>query len=102
MSRTYCAERGKYAKVIAMEAEMKEYCVTQTNKKVIVHKSNDGYVTMVECQTALDNIGSNDVREFAGKTRPGTVLMRGAAWEFHSVWNRKECERLGVKMPKGF
>ena len=78
-----------------MQIEM----VTESGKKVRVHRNN-GYVTMVECQTALDNLDSFDVREFKSYLQPGTVFMHGAAWEFHATWSMSECVRLGVKMPK--
>ena len=78
-----------------MQIEM----VTESGKKVRVHRNN-GYVTMVECQTALDNLDSFDVREFKPDLQPGTVFMRGAAWEFHAAWSMSECNRLGIHMPR--
>lgn len=81
-----------------MEIQM----VTESGKKVKVHRDAAGYVTMVECQNVLDNIDTYDVREFKTYLQPGTIFMRGAAWEFHATWSRGECVRLGVQMPKGF
>lgn len=81
-----------------MEIQM----MTESGKKVKVHRGADGYVSMVECQTALDNIDAYDVREFKTYLQPGTVFMRGTAWEFHATWSVSECRRLGVQMPKGF
>ena len=75
---------------------------TESGKPVKVHRGDNGYVTMVECRSALDNLDSFDVREFKADLQPGTVFMHGAAWEFHATWSMSECNRLGVKMPKGF
>ena len=74
--------------------------VTESGKPVKVHRDAAGYVTMVECQTALDNLDWGDVREFKSYLQPGTVFMQGTAWEFHATWSVSECARLGVKMPK--
>ncbi len=74
--------------------------ITESGKLVKVHHGAAGYVTMVECRSALDNLHSFDVREFKADLQPGTVFMQGAAWEFHATWSVSECARLGVKMPK--
>lgn len=78
-----------------MQTEM----VTESGKKVKVWRDGNGYVTMVECRV-LDNLDSFDVREFRTELQPGTVFMKGTAWEFHAAWSLSECARLGVKMPK--
>ena len=74
--------------------------ITESGKPVKVHRDADGYITMIECRTALDNLDSFDVREFKSYLQPGTVFMRGAAWEFHATWSMSECNRLGIHMPR--
>ena len=79
---------------------MKIEMITESGKRVKVYHSADGYIIMVESWMARDNLDSFDVREFKPCLRPGTVFMRGMAWEFHATWSISECNRLGIHMPR--
>ena len=74
--------------------------VTESGKPVRVYRGLNEYVTVIECQSALNNLDWFDVREFKADLQPGTVFMKGAAWEFHAVWSVSECNRLGIHMPR--